>query len=304
MEQLLQHIFDSKILKLFHENLVWEFTSVQACYSNSCFQNSKIDSIVLIKELVNLNCYLESQQSKLASASKSFLTSERLSQTVMGEGEKRDEGAETKSRLVVDVSSTEWSMQDMVLQILKIPLDKKQQCSNWAKAKLNKSQQDYAAFDVLSLIDIYLKLIKIHPTFNRSISLSINSLQYEICVCDSFYAHRKKLNKHFEQNHPDLQLSNNNSYDKQSQEQRNLFSSRTVKKRMNYYYYEHDDEVDLQIVTQKLLAERKNDAVTIWKPALADAKPILDDEQDLQSPFITSQDVEPQTTTATEDSVR
>ncbi|CAF0907684.1 unnamed protein product [Didymodactylos carnosus] len=171
---------------------------------------------------------------------------------MMGEGEKRDEGAEAKSRLVVVVLSTEWSMQKTVLQILKIPLDKRQQCSNWAISNLNKSQQDYAAFDVLSLIDIYLKLIKIHPTSNQSISLSLNSLQYEICeICDSLWAHRNKLNKHFEQNHLDLQLSNNNSYDKQSQEQCNLFSSKTVKKRMKYYYYENDNETDLQIATQK-----------------------------------------------------
>ncbi len=51
-----------------------------------------------------------------------------------------------------------YSLQRMTAMTLHCQLDKKQQCANWSKRPLTQSLKDYAAMDVIVMIDIYDRL--------------------------------------------------------------------------------------------------------------------------------------------------
>jgi hypothetical protein len=51
-----------------------------------------------------------------------------------------------------------YGLQRMTAMTLHCQLDKKQQCANWSKRPLTQSLKDYAAMDVIVMIDIYERL--------------------------------------------------------------------------------------------------------------------------------------------------
>ena len=51
-----------------------------------------------------------------------------------------------------------YGLQRMTAMTLHCQLDKKQQCANWSKRPLSRSLIDYAAMDVIVMIDIYERL--------------------------------------------------------------------------------------------------------------------------------------------------
>jgi hypothetical protein len=51
-----------------------------------------------------------------------------------------------------------YGLQRMTAMTLHCQLDKKQQCANWSKRPLTQSLKDYAAIDVIVMIDIYERL--------------------------------------------------------------------------------------------------------------------------------------------------
>jgi len=51
-----------------------------------------------------------------------------------------------------------YSLQRMTAMTLHYQLDKKQRCANWSKRPLTQSLKDYAAIDVIVMIDIYDRL--------------------------------------------------------------------------------------------------------------------------------------------------
>ena len=51
-----------------------------------------------------------------------------------------------------------YGLQRMTAMTLHCQLDKKQQCANWSKRPLIQSLKDYAAIDVIVMIDIYERL--------------------------------------------------------------------------------------------------------------------------------------------------
>ena len=51
-----------------------------------------------------------------------------------------------------------YGLQRMTAMTLHCQLDKKQQCANWSKRPLSQSLKDYAAIDVIVMIDIYERL--------------------------------------------------------------------------------------------------------------------------------------------------
>ncbi len=53
-----------------------------------------------------------------------------------------------------------YGLQRMTAMTLHYQLDKKQQCSNWSKRPLTQALKDYAAIDVIVMIDIYERLKK------------------------------------------------------------------------------------------------------------------------------------------------
>ncbi|CAF2540007.1 unnamed protein product [Rotaria sp. Silwood2] len=105
-----------------------------------------------------------------------------------------------------------YSLQRMTAMTLHYQLDKKQQCANWSKRPLTQSLKDYAAMDVIVMIDIYERLkTRIEqklddqdpetPTwkdFQNSLEISIDLSQIVLyqCICGERFITNKTRNKH------------------------------------------------------------------------------------------------------------
>jgi hypothetical protein len=85
----------------------------------------------------------------------------------------------------------------MTAMTLHCQLDKKQQCANWSKRPLTQSLKDYAAMDVIVMIDIYDRL-KTKELFQQSIEISIDLNQIILyhCICGERFITNKTRNKH------------------------------------------------------------------------------------------------------------
>ncbi|CAF1043745.1 unnamed protein product [Rotaria sordida] len=105
-----------------------------------------------------------------------------------------------------------YSLQRMTAMTLHCQLDKKQQCANWSKRPLTQSLKDYAAMDVIVMIDIYERLkTRIQQELNNqdnetltweefqnSIEISIDLSQIVLyqCICGERFITNKTRNKH------------------------------------------------------------------------------------------------------------
>ncbi|CAF4561312.1 unnamed protein product [Rotaria sp. Silwood1] len=105
-----------------------------------------------------------------------------------------------------------YSLQRMTAMTLHCQLDKKQQCANWSKRPLTQSLKDYAAMDVIVMIDIYERLktrieqelnVEDNKTqtwedFQSSLELSIDLNQIILyhCICGERFITNKTRNKH------------------------------------------------------------------------------------------------------------
>ena len=119
-----------------------------------------------------------------------------------------------------------YSLQRMTAITLHCQLDKKQQCANWSKRPLTQSLKDYAAMDVIVMIDIYDRL-KTKELFNHDnqafiwfvdllsfkrkktedffredflqsieISIDLNQIVLYQCICGERFITNKTRNKH------------------------------------------------------------------------------------------------------------
>ncbi|CAF1255581.1 unnamed protein product [Rotaria magnacalcarata] len=105
-----------------------------------------------------------------------------------------------------------YGLQRMTAMTLHFQLDKRQQCANWSKRPLTQSLQDYAAIDVIVMIDIYDRLktkieqqlneqdnqLSTWEDFQNSIETSIDLSQLILyhCMCGERFMTNKTRNKH------------------------------------------------------------------------------------------------------------
>lgn len=88
-----------------------------------------------------------------------------------------------------------YSLQRMTAQTLFSQLNKKLQCANWSKRPLTQALIDYAAIDVIVMIDIYDRLIsKTDYDYRQTVDLNDIILYY--CICNQRFISNKTRNKH------------------------------------------------------------------------------------------------------------
>ncbi|CAF1460068.1 unnamed protein product [Adineta ricciae] len=106
-----------------------------------------------------------------------------------------------------------YSLQRMTAMTLHCQLDKRQQCANWSKRPLGQALKDYAAIDVIVMIDIYDRLKvrilqnlsdddnnhgSIWNDFRSSIesSIDLNAINLYPCICGEQFITTKSRKKH------------------------------------------------------------------------------------------------------------
>ncbi|UJR10183.1 hypothetical protein I4U23_014398 [Adineta vaga] len=101
-----------------------------------------------------------------------------------------------------------YSLQRMTAMTLHCQLDKKQQCANWSKRPLTQALKDYAAIDVIVMIDIYDRLktrilnennhLSIWEDFQESIETLIDLCVINLypCICGERFITTKTRKKH------------------------------------------------------------------------------------------------------------
>ena len=88
-----------------------------------------------------------------------------------------------------------YSLQRMTARTLYVQLNKKQQCANWSKRPLTQILKDYAAIDVIFMIDIYDRLTSQTDIDCRQI-IDLNEIILYYCICNQRFISNKTRNKH------------------------------------------------------------------------------------------------------------
>ena len=93
-----------------------------------------------------------------------------------------------------DTDQETFSLQRMTATVLHCQLNKKQQCANWSKRPMTQAMKDYAAMDVIVMIDIYERL----NCSKEAVPFSIDLDQITLypCACQQRFVTSKARTKH------------------------------------------------------------------------------------------------------------